>query len=486
MRRLLFSLVIVLAAAASVRAQPVVVELPRELQDASDRALFAPSMFGNVLGTRWFVVAGPGVGGGATTRTLSGIIRDNVPSDASFLSNGTTLLANLSTGLTFQGVLIGDSDYIAKVPVVAPATPIAINENLMHTAAIQKLLAKPGETAVFNATLSQARHEILLIYNIFLAYDFVSNQGLIFVPNPADGGLVGRNRISADSSPLPRDRVIFNYDFVSNGRLMPETPSLNRFVFGFEKTFLDGLGSIEFRVPFAATVNSTSNSDGSFGSGRAEFGNVFIVAKAMLYTSDSLVFSGGLGISIPTADDVRLQLGGPDLLKVRNDTVILTPFLASLWTPTDRFFSQTWLGFGLDTCGNPVQTNFDGKGLRTAGTLYDPTTVQVDLQFGYWLIHPIEGNGRGLAPFVEWHFNQQLQAQNSVKDGAFTLTPGVGQLSEIDMSAGFAAQFADNANLMFGVTFPLASDRNRFSDWQLGLRMNYFFGPTARARTSLY
>lgn len=474
--KLALSCLAVLGAAAPALAQePLLV---------FDRALYAPSMFGNVLGTRPFVVTGPGGAGG--TRTLSGIIRDNVPSDASFNSNGTTLLDNLSTGLTFQGVLIGDSDYIAKIPVVAPASPIPINEVALHTAAIQKLLAKPGETAVFNATASQARFEIATVYNIFLVYDFVSATGIIFVPNPADGGIAGRNRVSADSSPLPRDRVIFNYDFVSNARLTSDTPAMNRFVFGFEKTFLDGMASVEFRIPFASSVNSTSNDNGSYSSGHGEFGNVFLVLKALLASSDSLVVSAGLGVSLPTADDVRLQLGKGDILRVRNDAVILTPFVAALWTPSDRLFAQTWIAWGVDANGNRVETNLDGKGVTTKGRLYDPSTFQLDIQLGYWLIHPVEGSGvvRGFAPFLEWHFNQQLREQNSVTDGAFTLTPTLGQLSEIDMSTGFASQLGDAGNLMLGVTFPLADQRNRFSDWQLGIRLNYLFGPTARARVN--
>ncbi len=185
---------------------------------------------------------------------------------------------------------------------------------------------------------------------------------------------------------------------------------------------------------------------------------------------------------------MRLQFGGPDVLKIRNEAVILTPFIAGLWTPTDRLFSQTWLGFSFDTNGNPAQTDLDGAGLKTKGRLYDPSTVQVDWQLGFWLVHPATSTGtlRGLAPFVELHYNQELQPQNVVTDGIFTIASGFGQLSEFNASTGFAAQLGENVNLMLGATFPLTGAEDRFIDWQVGLRLNYFFGPTGRARINAF
>ena len=511
-RNVALGLAILATSASSLFAQatllPPVISTPpptgSEMPYVSDRAVIAPNMFGAVLGTRWFVASGPGFAGGTfggpnsstvtTTRTLSGYLRDSVPSNAAFLPVFPTTLGVLSSDLNYMGVALTPVDYTSKVSLVGFPTSPSVNEVAAHTAAIQAGLAKPGETAQFNSASHAERIFIggeTTAYQIFLVYDFISQktlQTIVIVPNPADGGLAGRNRVSTDSSPVPRDRLIFNYDFVSNTNLYPTTPTMNRFVLGFEKTFFNGLASVEFRAPFASTVSSTSHEDGIFGSGHGEFGNLFVILKSLLWTSDTWVFSGGMGISIPTADDVRLNFGGPDVLKIRNEAVILTPFVAALWTPSDRLFAQTWLGFGFDTNGNPAQIDVDGAGLRTAGKLYDPTTIQVDLQLGYWLIHPSERRGtlRGLAPFVEFHYNQQTQAQNSVTQDSFLITSGFGQLSEFNLTTGFAAQFGANTNLMIGATFPMSNEENRFSDWQIGLRLNYFFGPTGRARINAF
>src|SRR5947208_3609775 len=99
MRRSLLALTLLLASAGPLLAQPATV-LPPVAYDAPgcgsdpcgfDRALFAPNMFGNVLGTRWFVVTAPGfgAGGGAaggTTRTISGVLRDSTPANAPFVA----------------------------------------------------------------------------------------------------------------------------------------------------------------------------------------------------------------------------------------------------------------------------------------------------------------------------------------------------------------------------------------------------------------
>ena len=55
-------------------------------------------------------------------------------------------------------------------------------------------------------------------------------------------------KISEEQSPMPRDRVFFNYNYFNNAR--SDCPNVAGRVFGFEKTFLDGAASVELRLPF--------------------------------------------------------------------------------------------------------------------------------------------------------------------------------------------------------------------------------------------
>jgi hypothetical protein len=78
--------------------------------------------------------------------------------------------------------------------------------------------------------------------------------------------VVGRTKIADDNSPLPRDRFIFNYDYFNNASLGSGI-DVSRISLGVEKTFLDQQASVELRIPFASTLDSTSTADGMTGRG---------------------------------------------------------------------------------------------------------------------------------------------------------------------------------------------------------------------------
>src|SRR5262249_26577466 len=252
-------------------------------------------------------------------------------------------------------------------------------------------------------------------YDIEQTYSFVAPGRVIaqpavvlLVPSPADGNLAGRTKISDDNNPLPRDRVIVNYDYFDNPRLTAQGVPVHRFSMGFEETFLEQGASIEVRVPFASTASSDLTADGVNGGGHVEFGDVNITLKALLYGGPVLSVAAGLGIATPTADDLRVFLAdGTHLARINNDAVVLTPYFAFLLTPTDRLFFQNWYEFSFDANGNEVLANPDFTGLRGVGRLNDQGLFQVDAQLGYWLYRSAGASGclRGLAPFLELHYN---------------------------------------------------------------------------------
>jgi len=117
---------------------------------------------------------------------------------------------------------------------------------------------------------------------------------------------------------LPRDRFIFNYDYFNNAALTPNGIDVNRFAFGFEKTFFNGNTSIEVRLPVAGTLDSS----GVIGAQSRDtvLGNLRITPRALLYRSDTFAVGTGLGIALPTADDTRVaNFDGSDLVRINND-----------------------------------------------------------------------------------------------------------------------------------------------------------------------
>src|SRR5262245_33298839 len=108
---------------------------------------------------------------------------------------------------------------------------------------------------------------------------------------------------------MPVDRVFFNYNHFHNGFEMSQTQTfppgvtlfrqepIDRYTAGVEKTFFDGMTSVELRMPFNGSFDATlpgmTVSNGNIG-------NLGVVLKGLLYQNELLGFGGGLGIDTPT------------------------------------------------------------------------------------------------------------------------------------------------------------------------------------------
>jgi hypothetical protein len=463
---------------------------------ASRRAMLAPNMFGDltgnrVLGVSPFSITTTTGGAGSGAGQLNAFIMDTGGIRATYTAAGTTLSPAVVIPTYLGTTLPNNQPFTTTVPAAGlPAVPI-----LENTTITQAIEAARGQNLTFNPA-SQGVLASGNIYNIQLIYNVgVGTPGVaggsstipiftLFLPNPSGGGLVGRTKVSTDNSPIPRDRIIADYDFVSRSPIVPGGIDFNRFSFGFEKTFFDGVASFEVRMPFASTANGTTDGMTTEGS-IAQLGNVALNLKALLAGGEVYSLATGVGLSLPTASDTRLQSGGADAIRIVNQALVCTPYVALGFTPSDRVFGQFWAGFAFDANGNPVRVN-TGSGLGPIGKLNDPLALQFDGQLGFWLIHPASRQGRvltGLAPFAELHFNNTVTKTDSVQSGSLVIADNQGNYNISTVTTGVVAQVADNVNLSVGVSAPLGSNNNRFGDYQLGVRFNWFFGATADART---
>ena len=233
----------------------------------------------------------------------------------------------------------------------------------------------------------------------YMIGDFFAGQGqIVFRPFespmqrsefaaqiPAAGG-TGRVKISDDNSVLPTDRVFFLYNYFDNAILVssPTTHLLdvNRYTPGFEKTFWDGNGSLELRLPFASTQDSDI---AIFGDGKnqdEEFGNLQATLKFLVWRNADWAVAAGLGFNTPTASDVRVfdDFSAQPALIIKNDALHVQPYVGFLYTPNDRLFVQMFVEFDVAANGNRV----DLRDVGDIGTLYDQNLFQTDLQIGYW------------------------------------------------------------------------------------------------------
>ena len=120
--------------------------------------------------------------------------------------------------------------------------------------------------------------------------------------------IIGRAfKISDNESPRPTDRAFVTYNYFNDIHTGDASFNLIASFFGFEKTFLNGDASIELRVPFLQTANSS----GLTGISNNEIGDLTLIGKyAFINNRDTgNVASGGLAVTIPTAQGIFLADG---------------------------------------------------------------------------------------------------------------------------------------------------------------------------------
>jgi len=194
----------------------------------------------------------------------------------------------------------------------------------------------------------------------------------------------GGFRIGENESPQPQDRVFFDYNYYGSARTGIDAlgnvanGNINREMFGFEKTFLDGDASIGLRAPVLQ-----AQGDGGFG--QNDFGDLTIVTKfAPLYdhaTGDLLSF--GLAVTAPT---------GPAL--------VTTDFTVHDW------LLQPWTGFFLSL------DRWYLEGFSSIAVPTDSRDVTIwfnDLSVGYRLYRGSSGSLlSGIIPTMEVHVTTPL------------------------------------------------------------------------------
>jgi hypothetical protein len=405
--------------------------------------------------------------------------------------------------------------------------------------------------------------------------DFRYNRaaGMINVANNGSTAIVN-SLIADDNSPMPRDRVSFRYNHFDSAQSVtgfgpaifdPATGvgtsfaqtknyNLDRFTFSYEKTFLDQWMSVELRVPFSTTLSPnlglsagdvtgppdangvfpvTSTPQNTLGNQSTQLENLTLILKGLLYRSQTLNISGGLGIGIPTGADTSVRVtdysgvpanGFATLQRVRdfhidNETWSLSPFVAALYTPNDRFFAQgffevelplnpstinytetTPLGGISQAQINLVQASFGGGpflappfSIRTG--ISEQPLAHVDVGAGYWLVRdPSRSWVTGVAPTVELHYTGTLKSASVVTlpgDGLLQINPATGKnvpesppqigsqhnrLDFLDLTAATTFLIADRATVAVGAGVPLLNGYDRSFNWELHFQLNYYFG----------
>ena len=328
----------------------------------------------------------------------------------------------------------------------------------------------------------------------YMVGDFFSSSGQFFKPfyDPNEGRPPGtplgeipaaggsrRVKISENNSPIPRDRIFYTFNGFDNAIPNYEDNTLidvQRHTPGFEKTFLDGLGSIEVRTPVAYTQNSDVFLGGPGPRKAVEFGNISVAVKALLWSNDEVYWAAGLGVNLPTADDTRIFNLGDPVATIETQSVHLLPYVGGLWLPTDRLYVQGFLQVDVDTNGDPIET-----GIGPGAILNDQTLLYVDLSLGYWLMRDDDARLlSGIIPLLEFHYTTSLQdadiATVDTAQGTYSFGNVFNRTNVANITVGSHFRIGRLSLFTVAGCFPLsAEDDQRQFDSEIVAQFNRFF-----------
>lgn len=391
------------------------------------------------------------------------------PAGATFQSSQAVPVSLINQVPGLAGAILGDPAQFnpaADGVIVPPGGGIFyLGGNFPGSVAGQDLVIAGGNPIVDNVTS-------YLILNTFSGLAGPGAGLLIFAPHPGDS--VGGYKIADNNSPMPRDRVYYSYNHFQHvfGRT-----NIDRSTFGIEKTFFNGRLSAEVRIPFASTVDTSQPSDGNVPED-AVFGNVVTILKYLAYRGESLLISAGVGFGAPTADDTTVTAGGAEIVRIRNESVHMLPFVAALWAPQcSRFFAQSFIQGDFDLNGNPVAVNFGGP---ASGRIDNTNFFHASAGVGYYLYEDDYSVVRRVAPMAEVHYNRSLEDGDNFVSNGLLVGSSFGTVEVTNLMLGGSVQIGNNAEVRAGWITPLNGDSDQKFNWEATAQVNIRFGRTSR------
>lgn len=299
------------------------------------------------------------------------------------------------------------------------------------------------------------------------AHTFTPIQGT--VPVPSGGVAVRRFKISENNSPIPRDRFIANYNFFND--VIGGIGDVNRYAFGFERTFFDGSSSVEVLFPFASTLAADQVASGVIAK-NTQFGDIPIILKTILCERDEYVFTGGLGVTVPTGSDARVfNTQGNEIIHIDHASVHMLPYLALLRAYDSGWYWQSFLQLDVDTNGNKVQADLQGVNLQPVGVLQEQTLLFADLAVGYQITQLDDNNPVAVAATAELHYATPLQSSDSITAGALDLRNLVNRFDVVNLTLGMNFLTNRNFSIRPAMVIPLSDDQ---FDYEAMVQANYF------------
>ena len=279
----------------------------------------------------------------------------------------------------------------------------------------------------------------------------------------------GRLNVAEANSAIPTDRIYYSYRHFEDATPIEvyqfsQELDVDRHTLAFERTYWDGMCSFELRTPLEHRLTSDFFSilAPAFGvqdivvapnERRTELGNISLIFKSLLVERENLAISAGLGVTLPTAQDVNYRVAVSGTVEFEqfpgltmdtntafqtvfaNETVYLLPFAAWLYAPSRQWFHQGFLQ--VETAANPSRVTAFGDGsndffqngsfigfydyftpIPVTAELFPQTLLRANMGWGYTLWEDGEADryrrrsSDRLTGLLELHYTTTLQDAN--------------------------------------------------------------------------
>lgn len=289
-------------------------------------------------------------------------------------------------------------------------------------------------------------------------------------PGPRGGSLfypsIRNFKVTENMSPRPQDRVFYSFNYYDNVNATinarEQVPITNmkvyRNIWGIEKTFNEGKGSLGVRVPLSTVTADSPNRNISTPTSTA-MSNLTIFGKYILEenrATGSLV-SVGLAVTPPTAPG-RFA-GAPYLFGL--NTTYIQPFVGYIWN-RGRFYVQGFSAFDF-----PANPN-------------DVTIMYNDAAIGYFVYRSDEASDlvTALAPTFEVHVNTPFNHRDPYNRFDIAGTPDV-----VNLTYGLNFELKKSAVLTTALVTPVTSPKPFDVEW--ALLLNIYYGRTRGNRLAM-
>jgi len=260
-------------------------------------------------------------------------------------------------------------------------------------------------------------------------------------------------KIAENQSPQPQDRIFYSFNFFENlnadinrrFRAPVNNLKVYREIWGFEKTFDQGRGSIGLILPLN-TITADSTIPGKFakpGGTSTSLGDLSIFSKYILKLDPATgsLISTGIIVTPPTGPN---QFAGASYLQNVHATSI-QPFLGYIWR-RENFYLH---GF---------------SAIDVPSSVRDVTMIYNDIGIGYFIFRSNDPSRflTAIAPTFETHVNTPLTHRDPFNPKDPTGTPDV-----VNLTYGVNFGFYSRSILTFGFVNPVTGPQPFNYEWLL-------------------